>query len=171
MAWQEQWNCVIFTDKKRFCLDGPDGYLYYFHDLRKEEEFAARHHRREAGVMVWGSISSKGEVHLEILNRIQNAQNYRDLLIRVKPIIERTMDGLPWVFQHDHAAVHTARLFSSWLEEENIDVLERPSVSPDLNILENVWGWFFRQLYGNGQQYHNVGQLTNVIQAAWNTIT
>jgi hypothetical protein len=30
------------------------------------------------------------------------------------------MDGLPWVFQHDHAAVHTARLVSSWLEEENI---------------------------------------------------
>jgi hypothetical protein len=57
MARQEQWNSVIFTDEKRFCLDGPDG---YFHDLRKEEEFAARHHRREAGVMVWGAISSKG---------------------------------------------------------------------------------------------------------------
>jgi hypothetical protein len=110
-------------------------------------------------------------VHLEILNGIQNAQNYRDLLIRVKPIIERIMDGLPWVFQHDHAAVHTARLISSWLKEENINVLEWPSESSDLNSLENVWGWFFRQLYGNGQQYHNVGQLTNAIQAAWNTIT
>jgi hypothetical protein len=111
--------------------------------------------------MIWGAIPSKGVVHLENLNGIQNAQKYRDLLIRIKPIIERTMDGLPsWVFQHDHAAVHTARLVSSWLEEENINVLEWPSVSSDLNILQNVWGWFFRQLYGNGQQYHNVGQLT-----------
>jgi hypothetical protein len=59
------------------------------------------------------------------------------------------MDGLPWVFQHDYAAVHTERLVSSWLEEENINVFEWPSVSSDLNILENVWGWFFRQLYGN----------------------
>jgi hypothetical protein len=59
-AWQEQWNSIIFKDEKRFCLDSPDGYLYYFHDLRKEEEFAARRHRREAGVMVWGAISSKG---------------------------------------------------------------------------------------------------------------
>jgi hypothetical protein len=32
----------------------------------KEEEFAVRHHRGEAGVMVWGAISSKGVVHLEI---------------------------------------------------------------------------------------------------------
>jgi hypothetical protein len=45
------------------------------------------------------------------------------------------MDGLPWVFQHDNAAVHTARLVRSWLEEENINVLEWPSVSPALNIL------------------------------------
>jgi hypothetical protein len=145
-----------FHEKNRFFLDDPDGYLYYFHDLRKEKEFGTRHHRREAGVMVWGAITSKGE----ILNGIQNAQKYRDVLIRVKPIIERTMDGLPWVFQHDHAAVHSARLVSSWLEEENINVLEWPSVSPETNILENVWGWVFRQLYGNGQQYHNVGQLT-----------
>jgi hypothetical protein len=111
--------------------------------------------------MVWGAISSKGVVHLEILHGIQNGQKYWDILIRVKSIIEKTIDGLPWVFQHDHAAVHTARLVNSWLEEENINVLEWPSVSPDLNILENVWGWFFRQLYGNGQQYHNVGQLTH----------
>jgi hypothetical protein len=55
--------------------------------------------------MVWGAISFKGVVYLEILSGIQNAQIYRDLLIRVKPIIERTMDGLLWVFQHDHAAV------------------------------------------------------------------
>jgi hypothetical protein len=51
MAWQEQWNSAIFTYEKRFCLDGPDGYLYYFHDLRKEEEFfAAHHHSRGNGV-------------------------------------------------------------------------------------------------------------------------
>jgi hypothetical protein len=70
IIWRGKSNGIvylIFTDEKRFCLDGPDGYLYYFHDLRKEEEFAARHHRRESGVMVWGAISSKGVVHFSYL--------------------------------------------------------------------------------------------------------
>jgi hypothetical protein len=97
-----------------------------------------------AGVMVWSAISSKGVVHLEILNGIQNAQNYRDLLIRLKPIIERIMDDLPWVFQHDHAAVHTARLISSWLKEENINVLEWPSESPDLQHFRKCLGLVFQ---------------------------
>jgi hypothetical protein len=90
------------------------GRSHYFHDEKKKNLLLVT----TDGVMVWGAILSKGVVHLEISNRIQNAQKYRDLLIRVKPIIERTMDGLPWVFQHDHAAVYTARLVSSWLEEE-----------------------------------------------------
>lgn len=171
MGWTDQWQTVIFTDEKRFCLDGPDGYLYYFHDLRKEEKFVARHHNREAGIMVWGAISSNGVVHLEILNGIQNARKYRDLLLRVKPIINRTMGGLPWIFQHDHAAIHTARIISTWFEDQNIEVLEWPSVSPDLNIIENVWGWLTRRLYGDGQQYQNTVQLSNAIEAAWNVIS
>jgi hypothetical protein len=34
--------------KKYFALTVQ---MEYIHDLRKEEKFAARHHRREAGVM------------------------------------------------------------------------------------------------------------------------
>ena len=100
--------------------------------------------------MIWGAISFKGPVHMEILNGVQNAQKYRDLLATTKPVIEDVMEDGEWVFQQDHAAIHTARLVQQWFREENIQVLEWPSNSPDLNIIENLWGWLSRNIYGGG---------------------
>jgi len=48
---------VVFSDDKKFNLDIPDGYNYYFHDIRKEEGFLSHYHTCADGVMVWGAIS------------------------------------------------------------------------------------------------------------------
>ena len=36
MTWTSKWDKTVFSDEKRFALDGLESNRYYFYDLRKE---------------------------------------------------------------------------------------------------------------------------------------
>lgn len=171
MTWTKEWERVVFSDEKKFNLEGPDGYAYYFHDLRKEEHTLDRLHSRAGGVMVWGAITYFGTIELQFLTSRMNAIAYKGVLNTAFPAIKDIFGPLKWKFQQDNAPIHTARIVKSWIEGQNVELLTWPPYSPDLNIIENVWGWLARKVYESGRQYSTEAELIEGIKRSWQAIS
>ncbi|KAL7723069.1 hypothetical protein ACLKA6_010395 [Drosophila palustris] len=121
--------------------------------------------------MVWGAISYFGTCELQFLTSRMNAQNYNEVLKTAFPHFQNVFHNLQWHFQHDNAPIHTARSVKSWIQDQKVDLLDWPPYSPDLNIIENVWGWLARKVYESGKQYSNKTELIEGIKHAWSTIS
>jgi len=59
----------------------------------------------------------------------------------------------------------------SWIQDQKVDLMGWPPYSPDLNIIENVWGWLVRKVYESGKQYTTKTELIEGIKHAWSTIS
>jgi hypothetical protein len=165
------WRRVVFSDEKKFNLDGPDGWNYYFHDLRKDEVILKRSHSRAGGVMIWAAISYYGTIDLLIQSGRIDGKTYISTLQTAFPKCCELFGGNTWIFQQDNAPIHTAKIVKEWINDQNIEVMQWPPYSPDLNIIENVWGWLARKVYEGGKQYDDIESLVESIKAAWADIT
>lgn len=73
-------------------------------------------------------------------------------------------------FVTDNANVHSAKYTLEWLAANDVHTLDWPANSPDLNIIENVWGLLARKVYAHGRKIEKVEDLTNAIYDCWNSI-
>lgn len=166
-----KWSKVVFSDEKKFNLDGPDGLQFYWHDLRFEPQVFSRRQNGGGSVMVWGAFCAEGKSELVILEGSQDSERYIYTLSEyLLPFLDRVY-GRECIFQQDNASIHSSRATKGFLEEESVTVMEWPAKSPDLNPIENMWGVLARAVYANGRQFETRDTLIATIKTCWEEIT
>ena len=74
----KKWRKVVFSDEKKFNLDGPNGFQKYLYASNfPEENYSARHNWGRS-LMIWevGAFSSSGKLKLQFVNGRQKVADY-----------------------------------------------------------------------------------------------
>ena len=56
------------------------------------------------------------------------------------------------------------------MKSKNVTVLDWPSLSPDLNIMESIWGIMCHKIYSQATAYNSVEELENAILKTWDEL-
>ena len=170
MHWKTKWTKTIFSDEKKFNLDGPDGYRYYWHNLRKEKQYFSKRHFGGGSLMVCRAFGWNGNTDLSFVEGGFKSEDYiHELESHLLPSAKK-IGGKDYIFQQDNASIHLSNETKEWSKGKQITVLDWPVLSPDFNLMENVWGIMVRRLYVNEKKYDTVAQLKSSILEIWKAI-
>jgi transposase len=170
---EEFWRQIVFSDEKVF-QSCPNGRLkvYRPRNSRFEEPYVQtiqRSGRFSVNMWAWISAASPG-VMIHVEERLTSDVYIRVLENIMLPSVQAVNPNWNFIFQHDNCAVHTARRVVEWCENHNINVLDWPSCSPDLNPIENMWGILIKFLQRPEVVFHNRDELLAAITEAWHSL-
>lgn len=124
--------------------------------------------------MVWGEISSNGKNELAVIRNTINADRYTEILKEfIHPFshAENGTDCSDFIYVQDNTAVHIECHVRTWSESINIEGLVWPARSPDLNLIENIWGMLDRAVYMGDRQFYTEYELKYGLLQKWNEIS
>jgi transposase len=117
-------------------------------------------------VMVWSCITYEGVGLNCRIDGNLDGELYTDILRDelMKTIRYYQFDEGEVIFQQDNDPKHTSRVAKDALEDLNLNVMEWPSQSPDLNPIEHMWNHLKTELRSNSRIFATSDDLWDGIQ-------
>ena len=124
-----------------------------------------------AKLMVWGCITATGPGPLTFVEGHIDSKKYIEIL---QEQLEALLDEIPLsrrfktTFQHDNAPPHVSKYSKAALSKMHIIISSWPALSPDLNIIENVWALLKRAV--RKHKAISTPSLKRAIMSEWSKI-
>ncbi len=119
--------------------------------------------------MVWGGISFGKKTPLIVIDGTLTAQKYCDNVLQ--PVVVPFVRENDVVLQQDNARPHVARLAMDYLTTNNVEVMNWPPYSPDLNPIEHMWDNLDRRIRKRQNPPSNHQQLRQALLEEWENVT
>ena len=122
---------------------------------------------RLQGLSVWGGIHYYGKSELVFMDATLTQFGYMDIIRNnLLPFARRTYQD-NFILVQDNATPHKARRTMALLAQEQVEVMDWPPMSPDMNVIEHVWDYLGRQIRDMNDPPTSVAQLRDALQRAW----
>ncbi|GFU85333.1 transposable element Tcb2 transposase [Trichonephila clavipes] len=120
------------------------------------------------GVLVWGGImlGSRTDLHIFDAGSVNGTRYCNEILLPYVRLFRGAM-GLQFLFMDDNAPCHSTVAAEQLLESEDIEGMDWPARSPDLNPIEHVWDFLGRRLAARTLPPVTIRELRLALQDEW----
>ncbi|GFX96835.1 transposable element Tcb2 transposase [Trichonephila clavipes] len=120
------------------------------------------------GVLVWGGImlGSRTNLHIFDAGSFNGTRYCNEILLPYVRLFRGAM-GLQFLFMDDNAPCHRTVADEQLLEGEDIERMDWPEPSPDLNPIEHVWDFLARRLAARTFPSVTIRELRLALQDEW----
>lgn len=136
---------------------------------RMSPRFIQCHRGYPVKVMFWGCISIYGPGCLVPVEGNMDSDKYVGILkSSLLPVAEAWFGDEEWFFQQDNARCHTSRKTHQHMQSMDLQTLDWPPNSADLNCIENVWAFLKKKVRARLDEAHDRLTLIQLCLDIWN---
>ncbi|CAB4398162.1 unnamed protein product [Rhizophagus irregularis] len=139
----EDWHKVVWSDKSKFMIFSSDGREWCWRDLNLPLKLQHVKPTVKFGgdsIMIWGCIGAFGVGKYCKIDGRMDGELYREILEEefLGTLSECDLSVDDVIFQQDNDPKHTANKTYEWFKDNDVEILDWPAQSPDLNPIEHL---------------------------------